>query len=524
MTLERSNLFHSISVWTMMSLLLLSIRGSSGLVSRRIISPSPFRQAAKQTTVGYSTTISLKSTTDAIENPLPITSGEENRGGDGLPRIFLKRNRRTKSFRDGSQLIFTGSIGKTPESLPVGSLVQVEVAGQNKDSPTIVVGFGLYNPASLYRVRIIFHCLLHPDITKQFLAMSNDSEDGDAMIIEKILTMNFQRALQTRRAIGLPSESKTDTYRLVNGEGDSISGLAVDVIGNKIAVVMSSAAWCEIHKSTILKSLQITLPDHDLIWKTTPSRLKQDGFAVGDDEEEEVGDNKSIDNIDEPVVCLENGIKYQTFPRQKGQKTSVYCDQRDNRLNLAQLCEGKKVLDLCCYHGGFSLNAVKHGAALAVGVDSSADAIKTCKVNAELNNFDNENINFTKSDIAEYMKTCEEKFDVIVLDPPKLAPSATNLQRASRKYHSLNRDAIKLIDDKGGLLMTCTCSAAMTQKEGGKFFLETVQQASIPAQREVTLLRVSGAAACHTESPFSFPAGNYLTAALFYVHPKLETL
>jgi len=528
---ERPNPFrHSISVWTMMSLLLLSIRGTSGLVSRRVISPSPFRQVAKQGRAGYSTTtISLKSTADAIENPLSITSsGEENRGGDGLPRIFLKRNRRTKSFRDGSQLVFTGSIGKTPESLPVGSLVQVEVAGQNKDSPTIVVGFGLYNPASLYRVRIIFHCLLHPEITKQFLAMSNDSEDGDAMIIEKILTMNFQRALQTRRGIGLPSESKTDTYRLVNGEGDSISGLAVDVIGNKIAVVMSSAAWCEIHKSTILKSLQQTLPDHDLIWKTTPSRLKQDGFAVGDDDDinddEENKDKKPIDNIDEPVVCLENGIKYQTFPRQKGQKTSVYCDQRDNRLNLAQLCEGKKVLDLCCYHGGFSLNAVKNGAALAVGVDSSADAIETCKVNAGLNNFDNENINFIKSDIAEYMKTCEDKFDVIVLDPPKLAPSATNLQRASRKYHSLNRDAIKLIDDKGGLFMTCTCSAAMTQKEGGKFFLETVQQASIPAQREVTLLRVSGAAACHTESPFSFPAGNYLTAALFYVHPKLESL
>jgi 23S rRNA G2069 N7-methylase RlmK/C1962 C5-methylase RlmI len=94
------------------------------------------------------------------------------------------------------------------------------------------------------------------------------------------------------------------------------------------------------------------------------------------------------------------------------------------------------------------------------------------------------------------------------------------LAKASRKYHSLNRDALKLIDDAGGLFMTCTCSAAMTQKEGGTYFLQTVQQASLAARREITLLRVSGAAPCHTQSPVSFPAGNYLTAAVFYVHAK----
>ena len=338
--------------------------------------------------------------------------------------------------------------------------------------------------------------------------------------------MNFQRSLQTRRALGLPSESNTDTYRMVNGEGDSISGLAVDVIGGKIAVIMSSAAWCEINKSVILKSLQQVLPDQELIWKTTPSRLKQDGYNVDDEindrknEENNLSPESSVTDIDEPVVCLENGIKYQTFPCQKGQKTSVYCDQRENRINFAQFCANKKVLDLCCYHGGFALNAVKQGAKFAIGVDSSSDAIETSKVNAELNNFDVDNINFIKSDIADYMKSCQDKFDVIVLDPPKLAPNASVLQRASRKYHSLNRDAIKLIDDRGGLFMTCTCSAAMTQKDGGKFFLEMIQQASLSAQREVTLLRVTGAAPCHTLSPFSFPAGNYLTAALFMVHPK----
>jgi 23S rRNA G2069 N7-methylase RlmK/C1962 C5-methylase RlmI len=95
-----------------------------------------------------------------------------------------------------------------------------------------------------------------------------------------------------------------------------------------------------------------------------------------------------------------------------------------------------------------------------------------------------------------------------------------SLNKASKKYLSLNRDALKLMSDDGGLFMTCTCSSAMTQKDGGNFFLQTVQQASLAAKREVTLLQVSGAAPCHTQSPASFPAGNYLTAAIFYVHAK----
>jgi len=437
----------------------------------------------------------------------------------GLPRIILKRNRQTKSFRDGSQLIFSGSIAKVPESLKLGDLVQIEVpteknSNPNFNTPTMVVGWGLYNPESLYRVRIILHSLLHPEMKKEFSALHDEYEEhAESKILRRILTLNFERSLQTRSFLGLPSHSNTDTFRLVNSEGDSLSGLAIDVVGGNNAVIMSSAAWCEIHKSTILDSLRDVLPEHELIWKTTPSRLKQDGF-VDENETDDI-----CDDIDEPVVCLENGIKYQTYPRQKGQKTSVYCDQRSNRIDLARLCEGKKVLDLCCYHGGFSLNAVNQGAKLAIGVDSSGDAVATCKNNAELNKFDEDTINFVKSDIADYMRDCQEKFDVVVLDPPKLAPSVKALQRASRKYHSLNRDAIKLIDPKGGLLMTCTCSAAMTQKDGGKYFLEMVQQASLSAQREVTLLRVSGAAPCHTQSPFSFPAGNYLTAALFMVHP-----
>ena len=169
---------------------------------------------------------------------------------------------------------------------------------------------------------------------------------------------------------------------------------------------------------------------------------------------------------------------------------------------------------------------VHGGASSCTGVDSSQDAIDAAIANAELNGLDDSRIQFLRDDIAQYMKDANDdakEYDVIVLDPPKLAPSVSGLDRASRKYHALNRDAMKIIDRKeGGLLLTCTCSGAMTQKDGGNFFLQTVQNAALAAGRQVTLLRKSGAAPCHTQSPASYPAGNYLTAALFYVSPKTK--
>eukprot|EP00526_Cylindrotheca_closterium_P012392 CAMPEP_0113647948 /NCGR_PEP_ID=MMETSP0017_2-20120614/25410_1 /TAXON_ID=2856 /ORGANISM="Cylindrotheca closterium" /LENGTH=472 /DNA_ID=CAMNT_0000560093 /DNA_START=36 /DNA_END=1451 /DNA_ORIENTATION=+ /assembly_acc=CAM_ASM_000147 len=420
-----------------------------------------------------------------------------------IPRITLNRNRQTKAFRDGTQLVFSKSIAKTPKKLQSGDLVVVDVPVSNdaNNTQTTVVGVGVYNPDSMYRVRILCHTFLNADLKLETM----DPE----IALSTILKLQFEKALETRRAMGLPS-SNTDTYRLVNGEGDGLSGLAVDVVGSNTAVVMSSAAWCQVHQSSILESLQEVLPDIDLVWKTTPSRLRQDGYE--EPESEQVPEEEN----EEPVIVTENGIRYRTFPHKKGQKTSVYCDQRENRLNLASMCDGKKVLDLCCYHGGFALNAAKSNAAHVMGVDSSQDAVDTCIENAKLNGFE-DRIDCVRADISGFMKSCDEKYDVIVLDPPKLAPSMGTLKKASQKYKSLNKDALKLMSNDGGIFMTCTCSSAMTQKDGGNFFLQTIQQASLSARREITLLRVSGAAPCHTLSPASFPAGNYLTAALFYV-------
>jgi len=447
-------------------------------------------------------------------------------------KVVVKRNRQSMEFRKGNQLIFQGAISFTTggeQSPQMGDLVQVMVAQEKdvnskkktsykhvispEDASTQLLGWGVYNPKSLYRVRLLCHTNLQPTLSKK-LAKS-DRESG----LRIILNAKLSAAMATRKALGLPN-SKTNTYRLFNGEGDGLSGLAVDVLGGKVAVVMSSATWCQVHQVIIQEALQNLLPsDYEIIWKTTPSRLHQDGWENVDDEEKH-----TTQSPDREVIVYESGISYKTYPfgEDGSQKTGFYCDQRDNRKTLAGLCKGKRVLDLCCYHGGFSLAAkLLGGASHCTGVDSSQVAIDICNKNLKANEV-TEDILFVKDDIAKFMKQMaieKQNWDVIVLDPPKLAPSVSGLQRASRKYHSLNRDALTLIAPKGGLLLTCTCSAAMTQKDDGRFFLETVQKAAAAAGRTVTLLQKSGAAPCHVQSPASYPAGAYLTAALFWVSP-----
>jgi 23S rRNA G2069 N7-methylase RlmK/C1962 C5-methylase RlmI len=488
-----------------------------------------------------------------------------NTRSSSLHTVMVKRNRQSQNFREGAPLVFGNSIAATfsengdDSSIPLGSLVAVYVsrdddqkekgkkykknktdneaayAHTNFESSeaaqyhtTInnsqLIGYGVYNPHSMYRVRILCHAMQHPILAKESKRKQKQRvEDHDGEILKSILKRKMSDAINLRLAMNLPSDS-TDTYRLVNGEGDGCSGLAVDIIGGQNAIVMSSAAWCEVHKVSIMEVLEGLLNEHpsysgvdiEIIWRNTPSRLKQDGYEVS-------VENEQSEEDDTTVIATESSVKYLTYPYSNGQKTGFYCDQRDNRLMVAQYCQDKRVLDLCCYNGGFALNAMVQGAAYCVGVDSSQDAIDAATANAMENCFDSTKISFVRDDIAAYMKSAmdeEKEFDVIVLDPPKLAPNLSSLDKASRKYHALNRDAMNLINrEKGGLLLTCTCSAAMTQKDGGQYFLNMVNGAGLSAKRRVTLLRVNGAAPCHTQSPASFPAGAYLTAALFHVGP-----
>lgn len=516
-----------------------------------------------------------------------VTSTNNHHTSTSIPTVTLKRSPQSKSFRNGNVLVFTRAIDEDestnlPRLLP-GQLVHVVVPDTQSSSPKsakrpasspstttplLSLGYGVYNPKSLYKIRFLCHKTTHGVLYERIRQYPANNPSNDAELIQLIVTYHLQNAWHTRQyGLGLPSQAlvgpdvrpvslettttpssstttispttpslyTTNTYRLVHGEGDALSGLAVDLIDN-VAVVMSSASWCQVHQAAIVAALRHVLPSSfDIVWRTTGSRLRQDGYQSEsnennkktNDDEEQDEQAMVIDSDqppDTPVLSLENSVAYRVYPYANGQKTGVYCDQRDNRALLATLCRDKRVLDLCCYHGGFALNAILNGhASFVTGVDSSADAIAACHENVRLNEIDDDRTEFVKDDVTHFLQASfgTREYDVVVLDPPKLAPSVATLDKARRKYHGLNRDAIKVVNrEKGGLFLTCTCSAAMTQKDGGQYFLNMVHGAALSASRQVRLLRVTGAAACHVQSPAAFPAGNYLTAALFYVAPE----
>lgn len=546
----------------------------------------------------FSNACFVRKTTSLHSTPIQVKD-ETNIDTVPLRYVMIEKNKQSMAFRNGSPLVFSGSVKKTiaingsnEGTMPLSCLVGIVVENENnnnvskrstkrgrskgsletkikynhydvqnvegkefdmdgnllntvKDVSSIkrsisegkLIGFGFFNPVSMYRVFIFCHQSNYPELFKTIKKIMKDSKKSEREtteeVIELVLKTKFQDAMRARMLMNLPSDS-TDSYRLVNGEGDGLSGLAVDILGGKVAVVMISASWGEIYKNVVIRALKDILSLHpvygsndkslDVVCRNTPLRLKQDGYVFPEEEEELV----MPQSPETPVIINENSVKYFTYPYDlSSQKTGFYCDQRDNRFNLAKKCHSKNVLDLCCYNGGFALNAMIHGGAKScIGVDSSQDAIDAACANAELNDIDPNAIRFIKEDIADFMRKAADEgkeFDVIVLDPPKLAPTVTALDRAARKYHSLNRDAIKLINSKdGGLLLTCTCSGAMTQKNGGQFFLETVKGAALAANRRITLLHSNGAAPCHTQCPASFPANAYLTAALFYISPAEE--
>ena len=196
------------------------------------------------------------------------------------------------------------------------------------------------------------------------------------------------------------------------------------------------------------------------------------------------------------------------------------------------------MLDLFCYTGGFAISAAAQGAKACVGVDSSARAVELARRNAALNGFgsgeeaeeeqqgEQDAVRFVQADVHKYLKGAAEGgggggaarqptelYDVVVCDPPKFAPSIKDMPRATRKYRQLNSGAIRALKP-GGLLLSCSCSAAMTQSGS---FVKVLTEAAANEGRSLTVIRTSGAAADHVINP-GCPESSYLTAVLAFVH------
>ena len=390
----------------------------------------------------------------ASEVPVPSTT---------LPAVRLKIARRS-----AHPWIFQKMVEKPPTRLPPGSVVDVI------DRDGQWVGRGFYNGHSRISLRVL---------------TTDPAEAIDAAYFARRL----ERSIGLRRQwLGLDAVS--DAYRLVHSEGDGLSGLVVDRFGGVLVLEFFSAGMYRF-RETIVEALQAHYPGARAYWFAEEHVQKQESF-----------DCRSPEPPGAEVI-VEHGVRFRVAPGSK-HKTGFFLDQRDNRQALADLCRGKRVLDLCCNTGGFAVYAKARGAADEVeGVDLDEQALALARQNAGLNQA---RVRFVQADLFPWLRETTangQRFDVVVLDPAKQTRDREEIDYAFKRYTDMNRLALGAVAP-GGLFLTCSCTGLVSEAD----FLETVRRSAWQAGRSLQILKVSGAGPDH---PYLLhvPEGRYLKAA-----------
>jgi 23S rRNA (cytosine1962-C5)-methyltransferase len=286
--------------------------------------------------------------------------------------------------------------------------------------------------------------------------------------------------------------------RLVNGDGDGLSGLIVDQYGD-VLVMQVLTAGMERMREGLAAMLLERLKPRAIIERSAGSVRRQDGLA-----------DRSGWLAGEPleeVIVIENGFKIAVNPG-RGQKTGYFLDQRENRRRFGRLARGARVLDACCYAGGFMIAALAGGAARVTGVDSSAPALAWAGRNLELNALQGDRVKLVEDDAGRYLAATTDRFDLIALDPPPLARSRQDAPRAARLYVELNSLAMRALAPNG-LLMTFSCS----QHFRGEDFFAALRTAQVKAGINLRTLARLGAGPDHPVL-LGHIEGEYLTGAL----------
>ncbi len=277
-------------------------------------------------------------------------------------------------------------------------------------------------------------------------------------------------------------------YRVVSSEGDGISGLTVDRYGRWLVVQFTSLALY--NRREILLPLLLDLAGADsVLLRAERGISEQEGLHLHD----EVAAGSLPDG---PLEIIEDGLTF-LVDLKAGQKTGFYLDQRENRRALARYTRGRRMLDLFCYTGGFSLHALKHGEAVStLGIDSSSTAIALARQNAVANRLSA--ARFEAADVFETLETLRsrgERFGVIVCDPPKFARHPRGVEDAIKGYLRLNRAAVDVLEPDG-ILMTCSCSGLVDRA----LFADVIGQVAELSGRPIQILDQRGQAPDHPVS------------------------
>lgn len=310
-------------------------------------------------------------------------------------------------------------------------------------------------------------------------------------------------AKDLRRALGLIDNPQNNTYRLVHGEGDNLPGLIIDVY-NHTAVMQAHSAGMHIYRMEIADALTEVMGDviQNIYYKsetTLPFKADllatENGFIKGG----------SLDN-----VAMENGLKFHV-DWLKGQKTGFFVDQRENRALLERYANGRSVLNMFCYTGGFSFYAMRGGAKLVHSVDSSAKAIDLTNKNVELNFPGDKRHEAYAEDAFKFLDNMGDRYDLIILDPPAFAKHRDALRNALRGYTKLNAKAFEKIRP-GGILFTFSCSQVVSKQD----FRNAVFTAAAQSGRNVRILHQLTQPGDHPINIYH-PEGEYLKGLVLYV-------
>jgi 23S rRNA (cytosine1962-C5)-methyltransferase len=368
--------------------------------------------------------------------------------------------------------VFSGAIESSTESLKDGDIVCLMT---RKDQ---FLGIGHYQHATI-SVRIL----------------SFDYEEIDQAFFDR----KIQKAVDSRLNVGLLTK-QNNIFRVCHGEGDELPGLVIDFY-NGVAVVQCHSIGMYFSVEMIALALKNAFGKKltAVYSKSTDTLPKRT----------DVTDAYLFGSCETPHVALENGVKYN-IDWITGQKTGFFIDQRVNRRILGEYSKGKKVLNTFCYSGGFSLQALNHGASLVHSLDSSKKAIALTDDNIILNNYTEKHLSIC-ADAMDYMKNLQEDYDIIVLDPPAFAKHREKRHQAIQGYKRLNAHAIRQIKP-GGIIFTFSCSQVIDKS----LFTNTIIAAAIESGRNVRILEQIHQPADHPIHAFH-PEGEYLKGLIIQV-------
>jgi 23S rRNA (cytosine1962-C5)-methyltransferase len=383
-------------------------------------------------------------------------------------RMILKKGRE-KPLKHKHPWIFSGAVERIEGDPAPGETVEIRSFGGE------FLAQGAYSPESQIQARV-WSWLKDQDISADFFRSK------------------IKRAIQYRQQIDYDYPMK----RLIHAESDGLPGLVVDQYG-EVLVLQLLSVGSDSWRDDLIQILAEETGAKSIYERSNVEVRKLEGL------EPRTG-LLFGEETDELLHVEQEGLQYWIDIR-KGHKTGYYLDQRVNREVVGELCSGLSVLDCFCYSGGFSMQALKNGAESVTLVDESEGALKLAEKHILSNQLPMERMTTQKGDVFEVLRKFRDQaksFDVIILDPPKFAPTASYANRAARGYKDINLLAFKLLKP-GGLLATFSCSGGISRE----FFLRILSGAALDAGVNARIQLHMGQSADHSIN-LSFPEGTYL--------------